>query len=85
MDLNLQKLSYLIDQFLQTTSNVRTDKYGGSIENRCRFGLEVVDAVVAAVGAEKTGIRLSPYSTFQGMKMSCLSSSSLPPFSPFSH
>ncbi|GAA5945849.1 hypothetical protein JCM1841_001485 [Sporobolomyces salmonicolor] len=60
---------YLIDQFTQTTCNNRTDEYGGSVENRVRFGLEVVDAVVAAVGAKKTGIRFSPYSAFQGMKM----------------
>jgi N-ethylmaleimide reductase len=51
---------YLIDQFLHGTSNLRTDKYGGSIENRARFVLEVVDAVVDAVGADRTGIRLSP-------------------------
>lgn len=57
---------YLVDQFLQTTSNKRTDGYGGSVENRTRFGREVVAAVVEAVGASKTGIRLSPYSTFQG-------------------
>lgn len=57
---------YLVDQFLQTTSNKRTDGYGGSVENRSRFGREVVAAVVEAVGASRTGIRLSPYSTFQG-------------------
>jgi NADPH2 dehydrogenase len=61
--------SYLIDQFLSTTSNFRTDQYGGSVENRIRFGLEVLDAVVAAVGAKKVGIRISPYSPFQGMRM----------------
>ncbi|KAI0064363.1 FMN-linked oxidoreductase [Artomyces pyxidatus] len=60
---------YLVDQFLQTNTNNRTDEYGGSIENRIRFPLEVVDAVVAAVGAKKTAIRLSPWSTFQGMRM----------------
>ncbi|TVY31769.1 putative inactive dehydrogenase [Lachnellula occidentalis] len=60
---------YLIDQFLQDVSNKRTDAWGGSVEKRARFGLEVVKAVIAAVGAEKTGIRISPYSTFQGMKM----------------
>ncbi|KAF2089859.1 FMN-linked oxidoreductase [Saccharata proteae CBS 121410] len=60
---------YLIDQFTQDTCNRRTDKWGGSIENRGRFGLEVAKAVVAAVGADKTGIRLSPWSTFQGMRM----------------
>ena len=52
---------YLLEQFLQTRSNQRQDRYGGSIENRARLMLEVVDAVVAAVGAERTGIRLSPY------------------------
>ncbi|KAK4705415.1 NADPH2 dehydrogenase, partial [Phenoliferia sp. Uapishka_3] len=60
---------YLIDQFLQTNSNKRTDSYGGSVENRIRLGLEVTAAVVAAVGAKKTAIRLSPFSPFQGMKM----------------
>ena len=57
---------YLPDQFLQTTANARTDEYGGSIENRARFVLEIADAVVNAVGANKVGIRLSPWSTFQG-------------------
>ncbi|KAK0199331.1 hypothetical protein DFS33DRAFT_1268691 [Desarmillaria ectypa] len=52
---------YLVDQFLQDAANKRTDEYGGSIENRARFGLEVVDAVVKAVGAKRTAIRLSPW------------------------
>jgi NADPH2 dehydrogenase len=60
---------YLVDQFTQDVANHRTDKWGGSIENRSRFGLEVAKAVADAVGADKTGIRLSPWSTFQGMKM----------------
>jgi len=60
---------YLVDQFLQDVSNQRTDKYGGSIENRSRFALEVIDAVVDAVGASRTAIRFSPWSTFQGMGM----------------
>lgn len=60
---------YLIDQFIQDTCNKRTDKWGGSIENRSRFALEVTRAVVEAVGADRVGIRLSPWSTFQGMKM----------------
>ncbi|THV05656.1 FMN-linked oxidoreductase [Dendrothele bispora CBS 962.96] len=60
---------YLIDQFLQDVTNKRTDEYGGSVENRARFALEVVDAVVKAVGPRKTGIKLSPWNTFQGMKM----------------
>jgi NADPH2 dehydrogenase len=60
---------YLIDQFLQDVSNKRTDDYGGSVENRARFALEVVDAVTSAIGAEKTAIRFSPWSPFQGMAM----------------
>ena len=51
---------YLIDQFLRDGTNKRTDAYGGSIENRMRFLLEVVDAVIAVVGAERTGLRISP-------------------------
>ena len=51
---------YLIDQFLRDKTNRRIDRYGGSIENRCRFLIEVVDAVIAAVGAERTGLRISP-------------------------
>jgi len=51
---------YLIDQFLKDGTNHRTDRYGGSVENRQRFALEVVDAVVAEIGASRTGIRLSP-------------------------
>lgn len=51
---------YLIDQFLRAGSNQRTDAYGGSIENRARLLFEVVDAIVAAIGGSKTGIRLSP-------------------------
>lgn len=60
---------YLPDQFLQDVTNDRTDRWGGSIENRSRFGLEVAKAVSAAVGPEKTGYRISPWSPFQGMKM----------------
>lgn len=60
---------YLIDQFLQDVSNQRTDAWGGSVEKRARFGLEVSKAVVEAIGAERTGIRMSPFSPFQGMKM----------------
>ncbi|KAF9002767.1 hypothetical protein BDQ17DRAFT_1280278 [Cyathus striatus] len=60
---------YLLDQFLQDVSNQRTDDYGGSIENRSRFGLEVVSAVVEAIGADRVGIRLSPWSKFQEMRM----------------
>jgi len=52
---------YLIEQFLNPAANQRTDEYGGSIENRSRFVLEVAQAAIAAVGAERIGIRLSPY------------------------
>ena len=54
---------YLLDQFLRDGTNQRTDDYGGSIENRCRLVLEVVDAVIAAIGAGRTGIRFSPLLT----------------------
>lgn len=57
---------YLLDQFLQDVSNNRTDEYGGSIENRVRFLLEVVDAVVKAIGPTKVGVRLSPWSDYNG-------------------
>lgn len=60
---------YLIDQFIQDNSNQRNDSYGGSVENRARFALEVTQAVVDAIGADRTGIRYSPFSTFQGMRM----------------
>ncbi|GAA5826468.1 hypothetical protein JCM11251_002383 [Rhodosporidiobolus azoricus] len=60
---------YLVDQFLQTNANKRTDEYGGSVENRARFPLEIVRAVCEAVGEDRVGIRISPYSHFQGMKM----------------
>jgi N-ethylmaleimide reductase len=58
---------YLLEQFLSPVSNIRTDKYGGSIENRCRFVLEVVTGVVETIGKEKTGIRLSPYGVASDM------------------
>ncbi|GKT43567.1 chanoclavine-I aldehyde reductase fgaOx3 [Colletotrichum spaethianum] len=60
---------YLPDQFLQDTCNKRTDAWGGSIEKRARFHLEVTKAVINAVGAHRTAVRLSPYSDFQGMLM----------------
>lgn len=44
--------------------NDRTDKYGGSLENRCRFALEIVEAVVDEIGADRVGIRLSPYANY---------------------
>ncbi len=51
---------YLIDQFLRAGSNQRTDAYGGSIENRARLLVEVMDAICAEIGAGRTGIRISP-------------------------
>lgn len=59
---------YLLDQFINSSSNIRTDKYGGSIENRTRFPLEVVDAVVDAIGASRTAIRFSPGENYQDME-----------------
>lgn len=58
---------YLVDQFLQDVVNERMDEYGGSVPNRGRFALEVVKAVVEAVGQDRTGIRFSPWGTFQGL------------------
>lgn len=52
---------YLLDQFMKDGINKRTDEYGGSIENRCRFPLEVAEAVVSAIGADRVGYRLSPF------------------------
>jgi NADPH2 dehydrogenase len=60
---------YLLDQFLQSVSNERTDEYGGSVDNRVRFPLEVINAVVETIGAEKTSVRISPWSRFQDMGM----------------
>ncbi|KAL0572971.1 hypothetical protein V5O48_008985 [Marasmius crinis-equi] len=56
---------YLIEQFLKEKSNQRTDSYGGSSENRARFALEIVNAIVDAVGPTKTALRLSPWNTVQ--------------------
>ena len=58
---------YLLEQFIRPNSNVRTDEYGGPIENRARFVLEVVDATIAAIGKDKVGIRLSPFGVFNDM------------------
>jgi N-ethylmaleimide reductase len=57
---------YLIEQFLNPNVNTRTDGYGGTPENRNRFALEVARASVAAIGADKVGIRLSPCGVFNG-------------------
>jgi N-ethylmaleimide reductase len=58
---------YLLEQFIRPNSNQRTDAYGGGIENRARFVLEVADAVIQAIGREKVGIRLSPFGVFNDM------------------
>ncbi|KZV90710.1 FMN-linked oxidoreductase [Exidia glandulosa HHB12029] len=60
---------YLVDQFIQDVTNNRTDEYGGSIENRARFPLEIIAALSDAIGASRVAIRLSPWGRFQGMRM----------------
>ncbi|MBT9612958.1 MAG: alkene reductase [Burkholderiales bacterium] len=60
---------YLLEQFIRPNSNLRTDRYGGAIENRARFVLEVADAVIAAIGKDKVGIRLSPFGVFNDMPL----------------
>ncbi len=57
---------YLIDQFLNTATNQRTDRWGGSVENRIRFAVEVARATALAIGAEHIGMRISPYGVFNG-------------------
>ncbi|MGM0522331.1 MAG: alkene reductase [Pseudomonadota bacterium] len=59
--------AYLLNQFLATGSNKRTDQYGGSVENRARFPLEVVDAVAEVFGADRVGIRLTPFIELFGL------------------
>jgi N-ethylmaleimide reductase len=58
---------YLLDQFLHDGSNKREDQYGGRVENRCRLLLEVLHAVIGVWGADRVGVRLSPYGTFNDM------------------
>ncbi|PIA36370.1 hypothetical protein AQUCO_03400335v1 [Aquilegia coerulea] len=55
---------YLLEQFLKNHDNDRTDIYGSTLENRCRFPLEVVEAVVNEIGADRVGMRLSPFSNY---------------------
>ncbi len=69
---------YLLDQFLRDGSNQRSDQYGGSIVNRARFLMDVVDAVTAAVGADRVGLRISPLQPANGMSDS-------DPWATFSH
>ncbi|HEX8890921.1 MAG TPA: alkene reductase [Pyrinomonadaceae bacterium] len=59
---------YLFDQFLEDSTNLRTDEYGGPIENRARFLLEVMEAVIGVWGRERVGVRISPAGTFNSMK-----------------
>ncbi|MEY4415347.1 MAG: hypothetical protein RIQ53_2640 [Pseudomonadota bacterium] len=59
--------AYLIQQFLAPSANVRTDAYGGSIENRARFAIEVTRAIAEEIGADRTAIRLSPGTTLWGI------------------
>ncbi len=60
---------YLIEQFIRPNTNIRTDNYGGTIENRGRFMCETVAAAIAAIGKDKVGIRLSPFGVFNDMPL----------------
>ncbi|KAJ7472931.1 hypothetical protein B0H11DRAFT_2037781 [Mycena galericulata] len=62
-------IGYVLDAFLQSTANQRTDAYGGSPANRARLLLEIVAATAQAIGAARVGVRISPWSTYQGMFM----------------
>ncbi|BCZ83623.1 alkene reductase [Paraburkholderia terrae] len=59
--------AYLVQQFFAPSANMRTDDYGGSIENRARFAIEVATAIASEIGAERTAIRLSPGTTMWGI------------------
>ncbi|KAK8938888.1 putative 12-oxophytodienoate reductase 4 [Platanthera zijinensis] len=59
---------YLLEQFMKDGVNDRTDRYGGSLENRCRFALEVVEAIVKEIGAEHVGVRLSPFANYMNCR-----------------
>ena len=60
---------YLLEQFIRPNTNIRTDGYGGSIERRSRFVLEVADAAIKAIGKDKVGIRISPFGIFNNMPL----------------
>jgi 2,4-dienoyl-CoA reductase-like NADH-dependent reductase (Old Yellow Enzyme family) len=60
--------NYLFEQFLNPGMNDRTDRYGGSVENRARFALETIDAVAGEIGADRVGIRLSPHNQHPGVQ-----------------
>jgi len=68
---------YLIDQFLQDVSNKRTDQYGGSVENRARFALEILEAITKSIGEDRTAIRVGPWGTMHGKHKSTFNSSSV--------
>ncbi|KAH7663838.1 12-oxophytodienoate reductase protein [Dioscorea alata] len=55
---------FLLEQFMKDNVNDRTDEYGGSLENRCRFAIEVIEAIVNEIGADRVGIRLSPFADY---------------------
>lgn len=59
---------YLLDQFINTSSNRRGDSYGGSIENRTRFSMEAIDAVAKAIGDDRTSVKFSPFAGYHDMK-----------------
>ncbi|CAH1435165.1 unnamed protein product [Lactuca virosa] len=61
---------YLIEQFMKDQLNDRTDQYGGSLQNRCRFALEIVEAIVNEIGPDRVGIRLSPFAEFMDARES---------------
>jgi len=58
---------YLVDNFLRTSANQRKDEYGSSAENRSRFCLEVIDALISVFGAKRVGLKLSPVGRYQDM------------------
>lgn len=60
---------YLIEQFLSPSTNKRKDQYGGKIENRIRFAIEIAKKTVEAIGGDKVGIRVSPYGVASGMEI----------------
>ncbi|MDX2432356.1 MAG: alkene reductase, partial [Bacteroides sp.] len=60
---------YLVDQFLNSKSNQRTDEYGGSDQNRSRFALEVASAIANEIGPERTGVRISPFNVFNDLEI----------------
>lgn len=55
---------FLLEQFMKDSSNARADRYGGSLENRCRFAVEVIESVVREIGAHRVGIKLSPFADY---------------------